>query len=542
MTQSQFSQRRLFLKRTVLAGAGVAVSTLAIGQMGQHGSMMGHGQGMSNNRPERYMMGAGGLLAVEAMPTGQGLNSLWRLPNTSQEAGVFRATLIAKPIEVELVPGVKTEVWAYQGKVPGPLIELVEGETMEIEFENQLPQPTTIHWHGMTVPADQDGGPMDLVMPGHKRIYRFTAKPGTAGTYWFHSHPHHMTAKQVFKGLAGAVIVRAKDDPLRDLPEQHLIFSDLKLDREGQVMDNDMMDWMNGREGQFALVNGQREPVIEVSELQRWRLWNMNSARYLCLSLAGVPFTVVGTDGGLLAKLEKMTEILLTPGERVEIVIDPAVLTQYGQSFELVSEVYDRGKMMGASVTPRTVLAHVHVGSASTQAYAMPAQLRPIEPLGEEVHTRRIELQEVMDMQRMHASMGGSGKPQGMDFMMNGQLFDPERVDEQMNRGEVEIWEFYNNTDMDHPMHIHGTQFQVLDRQMSGEGRIEEPFLAWKDTVNVRSQEIVRVKMVQETAGDWMYHCHILEHEDLGMMGTLRVVRRFSEVHSKKRGIIAPFC
>lgn len=373
-------------------------------------------------------MGAGGLLAVEAMPAGQGLNSLWKLPNASQEAGVFRATLIAKPTQVELVPGVKTDVWAYQGKVPGPLIELVEGETMEIEFENQLPQPTTIHWHGMTVPADQDGGPMDLVMPGHKRIYRFTAKPGTAGTYWFHPHPHHMTAEQVFKGLAGAVIVRANDDPLRDLPEQHLIFSDLKLDREGQVMENDMMDWMNGREGQFALVNGQREPVIEVSEPQRWRLWNMNSARYLRLSLAGIPFTVVGTDGGLLAKPEKMTEILLTPGERVEVVIDPAVLTQYGQSFELVSEVYDRGKMMGASVTPRTVLAHVHVGRESTQAYAVPAQLRPIERLGEEVHTRRIELQEVMDMQRMHASMGSSGKPQGMDFMMNGQLFDPERV------------------------------------------------------------------------------------------------------------------
>lgn len=524
MTKSEFLQRRLFLKKTVLAGAGVAASALAIGQMRGHDAMMAHGENHRSQRSQGCMMGSAGLLAVKALPAGGILNSLWRLPNLSQEAGFFRATLVAKPMQLELVPGVKTEVWAYQERVPGPLIELMEGETMEIEFENQLPQPTTVHWHGMSVPADQDGGPMDLVMPGEKRIYRFTASPGSAGTYWFHPHPHHMTAEQVFRGLAGAVIVRAKDDPLGALPEQHLVFSDLKLDRDGQVMENSMMDWMNGREGQFALVNGQREPIIKVNEPQRWRLWNMNSARYLRLSLAGIPFTVVGTDGGLLAKPQEMTEILLTPGERMEIVIDPAILARYGESFELVSEAYDRGKMMGALVTPRTVLANVHVGSGVTQAYAMPAQLRPIERLGEEVHTRRIELQEVMDMQRMHASVGSSGKPQGMDFMMNGLLFDPERVDEQMNRGEVEVWEFYNNTDMDHPMHIHGTQFQVLDRQMSGEGRIEEPFVAWKDTVNVRPQEVVRLKMVQETAGDWMYHCHILEHEDLGMMATLRVV------------------
>ena len=168
----------------------------------------------------------------------------------------------------------------HAGLVVGPLIDVREGDTVEIKFVNKLPQPSTIHWHGLPVPPDRDGNPSDPVAPGASRVYRFTLPKGSAGTYWYHPHPHMMTAEQVFRGLAGPFVVRAADDPLAGWPERNLFVSDLKLARDGTIAPNDMMDWMNGREGQFVLVNGARRPRIDVAGDERWRVWNACSARY----------------------------------------------------------------------------------------------------------------------------------------------------------------------------------------------------------------------------------------------------------------------
>src|ERR1700675_2806744 len=145
-----------------------------------------------------------------------------------------------------------------QGPVVGPLIDVREGDTVEIRFVNRLPQPSTIHWHGLPVPPGQDGNPSDALAPGATRVYRFTLPSGSAGTYWYHPHPHMKTAEQVFRGLAGPIVVRSADDPLAAWPERHLFLSDLRLASDGSIPANDMMDWMNGREGQFVLVNGAR--------------------------------------------------------------------------------------------------------------------------------------------------------------------------------------------------------------------------------------------------------------------------------------------
>ena len=131
--------------------------------------------------------------------------------NTSKAPGVFHATLTAAPVTLPLIASGPTELWAYNASLPGPLIEVFEGDTVEILFVNRLPQPSTIHWHGLPVPSEQDGNPQDAVAPGAQRIYKFTLPEGCAGTYWYHPHPHGFTAEQVFRGLAGTFIVRAKD-------------------------------------------------------------------------------------------------------------------------------------------------------------------------------------------------------------------------------------------------------------------------------------------------------------------------------------------
>jgi len=471
------------------------------------------------------------LAPADALPTGAPLPALRKLANESREPGLFRATLVAQPVARPLLRGRRpTLLWLYGGdahdSAVGPMIDVREGDTVEIRFVNRLPQPSTIHWHGLPVPPDQDGNPADLVAPGAERVYRFTLPAGSAGTYWYHPHPHLLAAEQVFRGLAGPFIVRAADDPLADWPERHLFVSDLRLSADGAIPANRTMDWMNGREGQFVLVNGASRPRIDVSGAERWRVWNACSARYLRLMLGDAqPFDQIGTDGGLLSTPRRgLTELLLAPGERAELVVRAGARPQ---TVSLIAAQYDRGAMTmmpGRAGRPDAdrVLADVHL-APSSDARALPARLRAIEPFGPARAQQSVVFSEAIDMRAMHADdAAGGAMPRGMKFMVNGDVFDPARITLTGRRGEVEHWRIENRSDMDHPFHVHGAQFQVLSRELHGT-RIAEPFLAWRDTVNVKPAEVVRIAMIQRDAGDRMFHCHILEHESLGMMGTLRV-------------------
>ena len=455
------------------------------------------------------------LAAMDALPAGAALKGLVKLVNTSGRAGLFRAALVAAPMNLPLLAGAPTEFWAYNGSLPGPLIEVVEGDTVEILFENRLPQATTVHWHGLPVPPDQDGNPHNAVAPGQKRLYRFTLPMGSAGTYWYHPHPHITTPEQVYRGLAGAFIVRAKVDPLQDIPERLLVISDLKLGADGRIAPNDANDEMNGREGQFALVNAQRLPVLPFDRRgrERWRLWNASSARYLRLVLPGTRLTLVGTDGGLLERpINGLAELLLAPAQRAEVIVDAG--GNKGR-VELVAAPYQRGKM--GTVPAETQLGLLTVDFSQVEGAAqkpLPVTLRRINELGRPTAKKRVVFSEKMSM---------AGGQHEMKFLVNGKQFEMKRIDLVSKINQVELWEIANESDMDHPFHIHGTQFQVTERELNGTVT-PEAYRAWRDTVNLKSGETVRIKLVQRFKGLRMFHCHILEHEGAGMMGQLQVV------------------
>jgi len=455
---------------------------------------------------------------VSPLTVGQPLTDLTRLANTSTTPNEFVATLVAQRASKAMLPGTSTEFWTYNSRVPGPLIDVFEGDTLRIRLENQLSQETTVHWHGLPVPPAQDGNPMDPIAPGASRIYEFTLPVGSAGTYWYHPHPHEYTAEQVFRGMAGLLIVRSRTDPVPvAIDERLLVISDLRLASDGTIPPNTPMDWQNGREGNYVLVNGQYQPVLTINpgQSQRWRILNATNARYLRLALTGHTLTLIGTDGGLLrSPVPGLDEILLAPAERVEVIVTASLSSQ--TSAVLQALPYNRGGMgmMGTSSTTISLLT-LSYASAATAAVALPNALNSIADLGVPTNTKRLVFSSGMGM----GGMGGGM----MSFLIDGKSFDPARIDLTSRVNEVEQWTIENRSSMDHPFHLHGTQFQVVSRTGSG-GTTNDPYLAWRDTVNVAAFETVVFNVVQHQLGKRMYHCHILEHESQGMMGVLEVV------------------
>ena len=452
---------------------------------------------------------------LSPLTAGQPLADLAHLPNNSATPDVFAATLVAQRASKAMLPGKSTEFWTYNALVPGPLIDVVEGDTVRIRLENQLTQETTVHWHGLPVPPDQDGNPMDPVAPGANRLYEFTLPVGSAGTYWYHPHPHEFTAEQVFRGMAGLFIVRSRTDPVpATIEEKLLVISDLRLAADGTIPANTAMDWQTGREGNYVLVNGQYRPVLTINpgQSQRWRILNATNARYLRLALTGHTMTLIGTDGGLLrSPVPGLDEILLAPAERVEVIVTASLSSQASGTLQALP--YDRGSMgmMGSASTTIPLLTLAY-SSASSAAIALPSALNSIAGLGVPTATKRLVFSSGMGMGDCI-----------MSFLIDGKTFDPQRIDLTSRVNEVEQWTIENRSSMDHPFHLHGTQFQVVSRTRSGV-TTPEPYPAWRDTVNVAAFETVVLKVVQRQLGKRMYHCHILEHESQGMMGVLDVV------------------
>ena len=434
------------------------------------------------------------------------------LKNDSNLPGTFEATLTAAPARLTLKPGVTSEVLAYNGTSPGPTLELIEGERVIIHFRNDLAEPSTIHWHGIHLPASQDGSPFDPVPPGGRRDYTFTIPRGSAGTYWYHPHLHHRTGHQIAMGLVGAIIVRAPDDPLpKAMVERVLILADQRLKPDGSIDLPDprsmegRIDEENGREGNVFFVNGQLMPTISIrpNEVQRWRIINASAARVYRLAIPKQTFLHVGNDGGLFERPVELSEIVVANAERVELLVRGSGTP--GSRTTLQSLPYDR-------YIPQTrpkdwnraidLVAIQVTRDNPVPSVAIPATLRRVAPLD----TSRVSARRVVTF-----SQG----------MINNKHFDFSRVDYTSKLGATEIWKVENIVGMDHPFHMHGFQFQVIERN----GK-PEPFPSWKDVVNVRRQETVRfVVRFDDFPGKWMFHCHILNHEDQGMMGILEVKR-----------------
>jgi len=453
--------------------------------------------------------------APAALPEGEALRELPLLANEAGRPGLLRARLTAESATARFVEGQETPILAYNGTSPGPLIEAYEGDRVEITFANRIAgEQSTIHWHGMPVPADQDGNPMDPVAAGADRVYAFELPEGSAGSYWYHPHPHGRTAEQVYRGLAGAFVVKAKGDPIpAAYGDTVLVLTDLRLAADGSMPANTMIDLMNGRVGDHVLVNGQKNPKLAVAmgAKRRLRLYNATNARFLRLAFANAAMTVIGSDGGLLEAPVAVDEILLSPAERVELVV---AFDRPGAAM-LATLDYDRGWMgPGRPADAGLTLLTIDVSDAPAETMPpLPGRLRPIAPLGQPTVSRRLVFTETMAMNATGMEMG---------FLINGKAFDMGRVDIVARAGDAELWEIVNQADMDHPFHLHGTQFQVIERERDGKVS-KPPYQAWKDTVNVTRGETVRLVIRQERPGVRMYHCHILEHEQLGMMGIVDV-------------------
>ncbi|MGQ0815167.1 MAG: multicopper oxidase family protein, partial [Gemmatimonadota bacterium] len=349
--------------------------------------------------------------------------------------------LTAEPASLSLLPGKTTEVFAYNGQVPGPTLELREGDRVVIHFKNKLPVATTVHWHGLHIPFAADGSPFHPVEPGERHDYVFTIRPGTAGTYWYHPHPHHQTGYQVAKGLYGAIVVRAADDPLATLTEQLIVLSDNRFREDGSIDLPDhaspqgRIDFENGREGDVVFVNGRINPQLTIhsGEVQRWRIVNASAARVYRLAIPGHKLLHVGSDGGLFEKPIEVGEILLGNGERAELLVHGS--GKPGDRAELVALPYDRYIPQTRPKDwdqPRVLLALQYSSSLPMKAAALPAALRAVPALdpAQATATRLMVL-----------SQG----------MINGKLMVLQRVDVSTSLGATEIWEIENLVGMDHP-------------------------------------------------------------------------------------------
>jgi FtsP/CotA-like multicopper oxidase with cupredoxin domain len=415
---------------------------------------------------------------------------------------VISIALEASEVEWTIAAGTTIQAWAFNGQVPGPVIEGRVGDVLDITLTNRLPEPTAIHWHGLRVPAPMDGTEMvqRLVQPGESFTYRF--KLLDAGTFWY--HPHANETVQLERGLYGALIVRGEGEPMLDR-EQVLVLDDLKLDRQGRIAKfGGFVQWHDGREGNARLVNGKVEPLLTIAagQIERWRVVNASSARYVRLSIGRVPFRLLGTDGGLLEAPVVVEDVLLAPGDRADIAVGPFA---EGQEITVEALRYWRTTIKRRKDER---FATLRVGETRPSTAVVPERLRVIEPLAptSAMPSRTVDFGIKYSLRR------------GMDFVVNGERHD---VDEPVKIGELQVWDVVNSTLMDHPFHLHGYFFQVLS--VNGE---PPPWRSWEDVVNLPPKSTTRIAwMPDDRPGSWMYHCHILEHHASGMMAHFDVVR-----------------
>lgn len=400
-----------------------------------------------------------------------------------------------------------TDVWSYNGSVPGPLVEAKVGDRLVAHLENALPESTTIHWHGIRLPNGMDGNPMVVppVPPGGNFRYEFQLKD--AGLFWF--HPHIRADVQVQKGLQAPLLVRGANEPRSD-DERVLVLDDARLKSDGSLDEYlDDTGKMMGREGNTLLVNGVPTPTFHArpGATLRLRLVNTANGRFFHLRLPGRPWTVVGTDGGLVPRPYVADRLLIAPGERYDVMVslpsEPGVTSVW-------NDPHERGHDSG-DASPAVLWTLRLEGDRIVAPAPIPMVGPPIERLVAKGPAFPIVLDE--------GSQNGE-----MVFTVNGKAH-PNVPPISIRLGETRLLRVINASEMDHPFHLHGFFFQVVSRN----GNPEPPErLATKDTIIVpMKSEFVLVAKFDEP-GRWMYHCHILEHAEAGMMGDVEVGSRAS--------------
>jgi suppressor of ftsI/bilirubin oxidase len=482
--------------------------------------------------------------------------------------------ITARISEVSIIPGAHTTVFKYHGKLLrgpknalktmpgylGPILNLSQNQKVRIFFYNELPEPSVIHMHGMHVPQRMDGHPVYAIERGERYVYEFEVK-NPAGTNWYHSHTHGMTATQVYRGLAGLITITDEQEQKLELPsgvyDIPITIQDRRFTASNQLQYlHGMRERMVGFLGDTILVNGQANSTIPVkTRAYRLRILNGSNSRIYKLGWEdGTQLIAIGTDGGLLESPETYPYIMLAPAERIELWVDFSG-RKVGSDLVLNSLEYQvtmphmgggmqggRGRMgrgMGmmnggllqgeafpiikfhiaerVDDSPKLPEKLVSMRSLTERDISNPDRTVPIDigmqHMSPQLNGRSFEMHEVMDIERIpvntiqririsnnHGMMGdGSGGMRGRGGMM---------------------------MSMAHPIHLHGQQFKVLsrtqtDRDSDGYNTVKDGFISngWKDTVLVMpGEEIEIIKPFEDYTGLFLYHCHNLEHEDMGMM------------------------
>ncbi|MFC7447451.1 multicopper oxidase family protein [Rhodococcus daqingensis] len=431
---------------------------------------------------------------------------------TVDAAGARHFTLSAGTGSTEILAGKSTATWGFNGSMLGPTIRARRGDAIAFTIDNGLPEATTVHWHGMHVPARFDGGPHQTIEPGARWEPAWTVnQPGA--TLWYHPHPHGSTEKHVYRGLAGLFLV---DDDVTDavnLPKTYgvddipLIIQDKRFTPDGALDESDPTDI--GLLGDTIVTNGIAGAHLPVrTERVRLRILNGSSGRMYNLGFSDDrEFHLVASDGGLLAAPVPLTRVRLSPGERAEIVVamDGSNALLRAHAFEDDAGL-DRGDAASFGVRDSFGILELRPGANPDPSAALPATLATIARLDPEsaATQRSFELQW---------------------FMINGAQMDMNRIDFSPGVDTTEVWTVRNIDDWPHNFHVHDVQFQIVD--IDGSPPPAE-LAGWKDTVytppGVRFRLALRFTEYTDPTVPYMYHCHLLLHEDQGMMGQFLVL------------------
>lgn len=419
-----------------------------------------------------------------------------------------------------------TSVLTFNGTYPGPTIKVKRGEVFTAKVINQLSVASVVHWHGLVVPEKMDGHPMDAISAGSSSEITFPIVQ-RAGTYFYHAHPDRATASQVYKGLAGFFIIEDDEEKALGLPSGEfdvpLLIQDKRTNSNRELIyAPSMMDSMGGYLGSDILINGTPDAYLNVNKtLYRFRLLNGSNARIYKVAFSdGTVFQVIGSDGGLIDKPAMTTASFLSPGERLDILVD---LSNHsiGQTIYLKSLpfTYSGMAMSGASQGTEMNLMKLSITGSVGSGALIPESLSAIT---------------VYDPTLAKRTRSFTLRMSGMTHTINNKTFSMNRVDESVNIHDLERWDFINSGDETHPMHIHGLSFQVLERDGKIPSAVND--LGWKDTIMVPGGSNVSVLVKFDAyAGLYLMHCHNLEHEDSGMM--LNILVKQATSISEEKGI-----
>ncbi|GAA4071570.1 multicopper oxidase family protein [Actinomadura miaoliensis] len=400
-----------------------------------------------------------------------------------------------------ILPGFRTWIFGYDGLFPGPTVRASVGRRVVIRQRNRLRRNVVVHLHGGLVAPEYDGHPADIIPPGYYRDYVYPNRQPSA-TLWYHDHSHRGEAEMVFYGLAGFYLLEDPWERGLNLPAGRydipLMLRDAHFDKRGQLVFA-----MDDRRRDTLLVNGRPQPFLDVyARRYRLRLLNGSNQRNFTLRLSdGAPMTVIASDGGLLPAPLRVAGVTLSPAERVDVVVD------FGR--------YEPGTRVvllntaGTNGVTRNVM-RFHVGRRVSDSSRVPDRLGQGFDLGSATVVRDVNLH--MD-------------PRSGQFFIDGRAFDMKRVDMKIRRGETEIWRVHNRDRLPetmHNLHLHGTHFQVLDRNG---GPVAGHETGRKDTVAVPVGGHVRIKVRYDRhLGRYLYHCHLLDHSSMGMMAQAEIV------------------